>query len=56
VDSGDLEGEKRADLGLPGTSGPGDGEAFLAKGLLRTDIVGAFEQTLRGGRKSWICR
>lgn len=38
LESGDLEGEKTPDFGRPGRpSGPGDGEAFLAKGLLRTE-------------------
>ena len=39
VESGDLAGEKRADFGLPGASGPGEGEEFLTKGLLRTDMT-----------------
>lgn len=39
VESGDLAGENSADFGLPGASGPGEGEAFLTKGLLRTDMV-----------------
>lgn len=39
VESGDFAGEKRADFGRPGASGPGDGGAFLTNGLLRTDMV-----------------
>jgi hypothetical protein len=39
AERGDLVGEKRADFGLPGASGPGEGEEFLANGLLRTDMA-----------------
>lgn len=50
VESGDFAGEKRADFGRPGASGPGDGGAFLTKGLLRTDMVlRSVESKLSGG-------
>ena len=39
VDMFDLGGEKMADFGRPTAPGPGDGEAFLAKGLFRTDPI-----------------
>jgi hypothetical protein len=44
VERGDLAGEKSADFGRPGTSGPGEGEEFLTKGLLRTDMVSASQE------------
>lgn len=42
AESGDLAGEKSADFGRPGASGPGDGEEFLTNGLLRTDMAGSW--------------
>jgi hypothetical protein len=50
VESGDFEGENRADFGRLGASGPGEGEAFLTKGLLRTDMVcGFMKASSQGG-------
>lgn len=49
ADTGDGE-VKRADLGLPTALGAGEGdEAFLAKGLLRTDMMRAFGSELNNG-------
>jgi len=39
ADRGDGEVAKRVDLGLPTALGPGEVEAFLEKGLLRTDMA-----------------
>lgn len=38
-DRGDVEDENKADLGLPTAPEVGEVEAFLAKGLLRTDMA-----------------
>ncbi len=44
---------KRADLGLPAALGAGEGdEAFLAKGLLRTDMARGHSE-LRLVEKPW---
>lgn len=48
-------GAKRVDLGLPGPRlgpGEGEGEAFLAKGLLRTDMA-RWQSGLSGREKPW---
>ena len=45
---------KRVDFGLPrGALGPGEVEAFLTKGLLRTDMAGWHSGLSSGGKKSW---
>lgn len=52
------EGEvKRADLGLPTALGAGEGEeAFLAKGLLRTDMVRWHSELSNSVAKTWDAR
>lgn len=52
---GEGAGAKRVDLGLPGPRlgpGEGEGEAFLAKGLLRTDMA-RWQSGLSGREKPW---
>lgn len=53
ADTGDGE-VKRADLGLPTVLGAGEGdEAFLANGLLRTDMMQAFGLGLNNRQRTW---